>query len=216
MINVFQEAVPFSNRRLDEKISQDGAYTNPIIMPFCLDSTGGENKLEVVFYIRNDSQAHYYKNVLVSLMKEVEVEGTPVLSNASMSQSSDITNNPELAIGIYTKIKVMPSVENYSLSGSFIYNRKFYNNYLPIVPQTTGVDSNISVKFSYGYDEVSEQEWENVKRSALLIPSIGNSTTPDMSYIPIRMRIEWKTQPTIFTIRDYFLDVTYQEELLVG
>lgn len=216
MINVFQEAVPFSNRRLDEKISQNGAYTNPIIMPFSLDSTGGENKLEVVFYIRNDSQTHYYKNVLVSLMKEIDTGSTPKLRDAAISQSTDATKDPEFSIGTYTKIKVNSSVEDYLLSGSFIYTAKFYDNCIPIVPQTTSIDNNISVRFSYGYDEVSDQEWENVKKSVLLIPSIGNSTTPDMSYIPIRMRIEWKVQPTIFTIRDYFLDITYQEESLVG
>jgi hypothetical protein len=72
-------------------------------------------------------------------------------------------------------------------------------------------DTDIRVKFSYGYDQISDYDWSKLK-SVLVIPTIGNSTTPDTSYIPIRMRIEWLTHPSIYTIRKYFLDVSYSTQ----
>jgi hypothetical protein len=72
-------------------------------------------------------------------------------------------------------------------------------------------DNDINVKFSYGYDQISDYDWSNLN-PILVIPSVGNSTTPDTSYIPIRVRIEWINPPSIYTIRDYFLDVSYSTE----
>ena len=212
MIKVFQESIPFSNKRLDYEISQDSAYTNPIIMPFCLDSTGGDNTLEVVFYIRNDSQSHFYTNVLITLMKEAQVQTTPTLNDAFINFD---TGPALLSVNGYNNIPVDIAYEGTLYNTGLTFASKYYSNYFPISAQTYSLDNNVSVKFSYGYEEISELEWTN-KNSALLIPSIGNSTMPDMSYIPIKMRIKWLTTPSILTIRDYFLDISYQSESLVG
>lgn len=76
---------------------------------------------------------------------------------------------------------------------------------------TRSSDKDIRVKFSYGYDQLSDYDWSKLN-NILVIPYIGNSTTPDMSYIPIRMRIEWLNSPSIYTIQKYFLDVSYSTE----
>jgi hypothetical protein len=77
-------------------------------------------------------------------------------------------------------------------------------------------DSKLAVKFSYGYDELSNVDWQT-KHSALCIPNIGlksSLTNPfgsqDTQYHPVRMRLTWKAQSTLLTIRDYFIDVSYQ------
>jgi len=67
------------------------------------------------------------------------------------------------------------------------------------------------VKFNYDYDQISDYDWGKLN-SILVIPYIGNSTTPNTSYIPIRMRIEWVIPPSIYTTRKYFLDVSYSTE----
>jgi hypothetical protein len=79
----------------------------------------------------------------------------------------------------------------------------YFYNYIPIYD-----DPEIDVKFSYGYDQISDYKWSTIN-SGLIIPYIGNATTPDTSYIPIRMRVTWKTTPSTYTIRKFFLDVSY-------
>lgn len=214
MINVFQELIPFSNKRLEQPISKDETYTNPIIMPFALDDTGGSNKLEVVFYIRNDSQSHYYTNILVSLMKDTTSATTPTVTDGFVNFNYDYTI-PYLSLNGYSNIPAEVVYESASYNSSLAYTNKFYSNYMPVTDETMTIDNTVSVKFSFGYNELSDLDW-STKKSVLLIPNIGNKTMPDMSYMPVRMRMTWNRTPSLLTIRDYFIDITYQNENLVG
>ena len=206
MITLYQEQTPFSNRRLDKKISQDKLYTNPVIMPYAFNSTSEYNSLETVIYIRNDDPSKYFTHIVVSLLKEES-------DNGSMS-TGVITTNP--ASGTYlslssstTPLYLENVYESYAAPTTINLTNKYMSNYLAV-----SFDELIEVKFSYGYDEVSNYEWSK-KKSGLFIPYLGNSSLYDMSYIPIRMRINFLTEPSIFTMRDYFIDISYEEELVV-
>jgi hypothetical protein len=96
-----------------------------------------------------------------------------------------------------------------AVTGSQTVEDAYRETYLPVVD-----DGTVSVKLSYGYDELSYDEWA-MKSSALVIPAIGTTGMADTSYIPIRMRLTWKVAPSIFTIRDYFIDVSYVSETAI-
>lgn len=198
MITLYQEQIPFSNKILEKSISTNGQFTNPVIMPFSLDFTSYNNCLETVVYLRNDSQEHYYKNVVVSLMK--------------LTDNSDVDTSMTLTFG-----PVVPSFSLNGISGQGAYAYEYsasgtatisgYKAGYSVVKE----DNDLSVKFSYGYDEISNAMWAS-KRPVLVIPTIGTQGTPNLQYIPIRMRLNWKQPPTLLTIRDYFIDVSYESE----
>lgn len=198
MITLYQEQIPFSNKILEKSISTNGQFTNPVIMPFSLDFTSYNNCLETVVYLRNDSQEHYYKNVVVSLMK--------------LTDNSDVDTNMTLTFG--------PVVPSFSLNGITGQGAYAYECSVSGTATISGYkagysvvkeDNDLSVKFSYGYDEISNAMWAG-KRPVLVIPTIGTQGTPNLQYIPIRMRLNWKQPPTLLTIRDYFIDVSYESE----
>lgn len=203
MIQVYQESIPFSNNRIDAPVSTGNRFTNPIIMPFALNTTIGTNVFETVIYIKNTDINDYYKDVVVALMTENEYADGTVDSTGQLFTNentgvvlfglNDVTGAPtSLAFpysGPQPTVKAIPS--------------QYKGNYQPLVN-----DQQLEVKFSYGYDEISAAEWETLN-SILIIPMIGNSTTPDISYIPIRIRIKVKENNIAFTNRSYFLDISY-------
>jgi len=203
MIQLFQESIPFSNKRLDAPASQGGSFLNPVIMPFAINATLGSNTFETVLYIRNTSIEHYYNDIVISLMKESATgTGTGLTSGILKTASNQVFLSMNSFQNILTTV-AFPYSE--SQATTKVLDAKYQQNYIPITPST---DMNVDVKFSYGYDELSELDWQGLT-SVLVIPMIGNKTTPDTSYVPIRMRFTINSSPTIFTIRDYFIDVSY-------
>lgn len=204
MITLYQEQIPLSNKRLEKQISQDGLYTNPVIMPYAFNSTSEYNSLETVIYIRNNDPSKYYTNIAVTLLKSIELE-------AYSLSTGIITNNPASGISLSlstseSPIKLESAFETYNPPSTINLTNKYQSNYVPF-----SNDNFIDVKFSYGYDELSNYEWSK-KKEGLYIPYIGNQSLYDMSYIPIRIKINFLQDPTIFTIRDYFIDISYEDE----
>lgn len=202
MINIYQELIPLSNKKYDKPISKDAKYTNPIIIPFVLDSTGSENIMETVLYVKNEAQDKYYKNIVISLMKESGTIDMPTSGELSFSQQNIL-----FSLNSSLNKEVGLAFEYPQQQDGLIYLTNKYKSSYEIITN----DPNIEVKFSYGYDEISYNDWYN-KKSLLLIPYLGTQGMADTSYIPVRMRITWKTIATIATIRDYFLDVSYSFE----
>ena len=205
-LTVFQEQIPFTNQRVSNQVSS-GTYYNPIVMPLSFNVIDNKNYVEVVFYIRNDDRTKYYSNVFVSLVKTGWIVQEPPLYLVNSAGDGIITMNPQyftepMYYLSYSK-ESFPILEDMHMTFSNDYT--FVNQY---------TDSNIDVKFSYGYDELSNVNW-SLQHEMLLIDKIGNSTMYDLSYIPIRMRIELKTNTPVYTLRDYSLDITYQHELTV-
>lgn len=223
MLNIFQELVPFSNKRLEKSISTNATFTNPVIMSWAFDFTICSNTLETVIYVRNDLSTDCYTNVIISLQKEDKSITNPVIANgvidkfASNSSPSYSINGYLAPLGFSTE--TIPNIQQ-----PIIIPGAYNSNYIPILsdknPDTNALietDDSLSVKFSYGYDEISAVDWIS-KNSILCITNIGTKGTvlnrlgmPDTSYHPIRMRITWKKQATLLTIRDYFIDVSYEK-----
>jgi hypothetical protein len=209
MITVYQELIPLSNKMYEKPISLDSTFTNPVIIPFVYNATGPDNVMEVVVYIRNDSQEHFYEDVVVTLMKESTgiPNTTPGILSISNSEGCYLSLNAasgsnELQLGLAYPYQQPPL-------STVTINNQYKNTYSPLVS-----DDNVTVKFSYGYDELSHIEWDE-RKSAILIPRIGNPGMADLSYIPIRMRMTWKGTPTLFTIRNYFIDVSFSSEVAI-
>lgn len=199
-ISIYQELIPLSDRKYERPISKDEKYTNPIIMPFAFNSVGSENILETVFYIKNESQEWFYKDLVISLMTEDKNAVSPVAVNATLNYTTKVLtlNGSNLGVGLaYEYANVNP----------ITLTAKYMSNYTPI----TGTGMEVSVKFSYGYDELSQLEWDACS-SILVLPQLGTIGMPDTSYKPIRMRIKWNTTPSMFTIRKYFLDLSYSSQ----
>jgi len=228
-IQLFQEQIPFSSQRLNHPVSQNGAFTNPVIMPFAFDFTTYGNTLEIVIYIRNNSQQKVYKNVVIGLMKRTAGTPTPVVASLEESFAlGQILNVNGQECPISWSVDQAPSLDPVvSIAGD-----NYYSNFFPIYNynyidgngdyQEVESDSNINVKFSYGYDELSQVEWDKAS-SILAIPSIGTLPTLenpagmyDISYAPVRMRINWKARTAGTTIRDYFINIAYEEEVTLG
>jgi len=208
MITMRQELIPLSDKMCEAPISKDSSYTNPVIIPFVLDATGNENIMETVIYIRNDSQQHYYEDIVVSLMKEDS--GSPEVVDGILSVAA---SGCLFSLNAASGSNSIPVEEAYlyaqAASGVKTLQSKYKSTYIPVVN-----DGKVSVKFSFGSEELSYSEWET-KKSILAIPNIGTSGEPNTSYIPIRMRLKWAGMPSIFTIRDYFIDVSYATEVVL-
>lgn len=224
MLNLYQELVPFSNKRLDKSISSSGAYSNPVIMSFAFDFTVCSNILETVLYIRNDSETTCYSNVVVSLMKIDKGISNPVATSGLINEVQFNGLVPSININGTTmplgySVEQIPTIpaEGIPITSAYM------SNYVPVLSDINPdsgnsiyTDDKIGVKFSYGYDELSDVEW-GTKHSALCIPTIGLKSTPEnpfgtsnTEYHAIRMRMTWKAQSTLLTIRDYFIDVSYE------
>lgn len=217
-ITLYQESIPLSNKRVTNPISQNNSYTNPVIMSYAYDGTVAVNVLETVLYIRNDEPNKYYRNIVVTLMKS---SGDPAaLANGIIKNVTGI--GPCLQLGPLS-VPASWSVEQPPIlpeNGVYLAN-KYNLDSTPILDfiDANGVrqssDENVSVKFSFGYDELSNAEWQ-LQKDALIIPTVGNMSMPDTSYIPVRMRMYWKSVATLATVRDYFIDVSYEQEQVIG
>lgn len=208
-ITVFQEQVPFTNQKVPGQVSS-GTYYNPIVMPLSFNVVSYQNFVEVVFYIRNNDPTKYYKDILCSLVTIGTTTGTMPSSVNFYTNgiTIEINGNPNQIYKVSSSSEVNPT------SGS-VTDLVFPANYGFVSPGNSDNNSNVNVKFSYGYDELSMIDW-NSQNEILYIPNIGNTTTYDMSYIPIRMRIQLLTQNPLYTTRNYSLDVTYGQEILLG
>ena len=227
MLQLFQETVPFSNKRLDKQISQNATFTNPIIMSWAFDFTVCSNILEVVFYVRNDMQTDCYSNIIVSLMKEDSSIISPTITSGTIHQLTPLSDVAYTVNGYTGPVGFSTEVQPQLIQDIVIPN-SYNSNYIPVISDIDPVsknkietDDSIGVKFSYGYDEVSSVDWES-KHSILCIPNIGTRGTaanpfgnPDTSYHPIRARITWKKQATLLTIRDYFIDVSFERKEVI-
>jgi hypothetical protein len=213
-LELYQESVPFSNKRINNPISS-GSFTNPVIVPFSFDFTSQENTLESVIYLRNNSVEQRYENIVISLMKDDQslLVGDPVLANGTVSNTDgDISftlNEKSVSVGYSVEDIPLSPGQSFQVTASEAELNGYYEHYIPV-----GDDSDISVKFSYGYDEVTSVDWEK-KGNVLVIPNVGTTGVPDTSYHAIRMRITWKANTQLFTIRDYFLDASYQTQAVV-
>ena len=221
-LTLYQEQIPFSNKKTDFPISSGNTYTNPVIMSFAFDFTICTNFLETVMYIKNDEIDKWYKNVVITLCKKDTSQGAmPIIAQAVIDE--------DLAFGTYVKIGSRPivpvtfSTETYPTlpNGGLIVAGQYLSDAIPItdyIDPSTSVsvftDESINARFSYGYDELSNVEWANMK-PGLVIPQIGSTGQADNSYIPIRLRLIWKSTSSLFTIRDYFIDVSYQSEFII-
>jgi hypothetical protein len=206
MINLYQEQIPFSNKVLDKSISMNGAYTNPVIMPFALDFTAYNNSLETVMYIRNDAVDKYYKNVVVSLMtaplNSSEAPSTGTITYTDVYSTFNLNGTDHSATVAQISTTVVPT-------GTAVVTGMYKAGYNLV---DTG---DLTVRFSWGYSELSGAMWAT-KRPVLVIPSLGVPGAPNTQYIPIRMRMSWRQNPpTMLTIRDYFIDISYGSELRV-
>jgi len=219
MITLYQEQVPFSNTMFNGAISQDKKFTNPVIIPYAINSALGDNVLETVIYIKNTDQSKYYKNVVISLMYENiqysdhPADTIPIVPTSTSGSLSLNTSAPTFSLLAFLNIPVDLA---YTYPGtvpttSITLLNSYKTSYVPVV----NAPGSLNVKFSYGYDELSLTKWD-AKNSMLVIPTIGTSGLGDTSYIPIRMRITNPSKLSFVTNRDYFIDISYSDELIVG
>jgi len=211
-LELYQEAVPFSNKRLNRPVSTDGSFNNPVIVPFAFDFTANINSLECIIYLRNRSQEFRYENVVISLMSEdlsIKNENSDI-SHAQIENIGNVStfklNGYDVPAGYSTE----QVGEGFQILSSSEDQNGYFNYYKPVVS-----DETLSVKFSYGYEELTVVDWE-YKNPVLIIPYLGTSNMPDTSYHPIRMRIIWATRSQFLTTRNYFLDVSYQNQIALG
>lgn len=220
-LTLYQESIPFTNKRIPEPTSTGGTFFNPVVMSFAFDFTVCTNVLETVIYIRNDDANDYYRNVIVTLCKDDPAVTSPVSAYGIMKRTAEL--GPYLEVAGRFNVPATWSVEQApTLPDQGTYITGMYTTQsMPILDYTDingdlqSTDENITSKIAYGYDDLSNVEWE-AKRSALFIPSIGNISHPDTSYLPIRLRINWKKASSLFTIRNYYIDISYEKVENIG
>ena len=238
MIELYQELVPFTNEKTSARASQNEAYTNPVLMPLSFDVTSSYNTVETVLYLRNNDKDKFYNNIHIcllapeSLFSDSDNLVTPgTLSSAFLSVNNSIvttvfknSSNVTLAIldteyDSYTvpANNTQLNVASFNLAGepAVICNTMFPISgvqYYNIAQDAQAGAEVLDVRFSAGYDEISENNWLTKKRS-IVIPAIGNSTTPDNSYIPVRMRLTLnRSYGDMLTLRRYSINVAWGYE----
>lgn len=221
-LTLYQEQIPFSNKKTDFPVSSNGKYINPVIMSFAFDFTICTNFLETVLYIRNDDINKWYKNIVITLCKSDNSIVSPLPVIGVLKET--LEDGPYFTIGDTEKIPVSFSTETHLAIPSAGYSliNQYTSDVIPVTDYVKPLDGllvqtddNINARFSFGYDELSNVEWQN-KKPGLVIPYIGNRSLADTSYIPVRLRLLWKSASSLFTIRDYFIDVSYEAEAFIG
>jgi hypothetical protein len=228
MIELYQELVPFTNDKTQNAASTNSTYSNPILMPLSLDVTSSYNIVETVIYIRNSDKDKYYDNVFISLMAPKSCMTDPVLQTDAFAIGSIVydhnaqevivsdTNSVRFKVDVEYCAETVPSNLTPEIDITSWDDGTAVSNALPISGITNyTIQSQLPVKdvrFSYGYEELSELVWSS-KSHSLMLPSIGNQSLPDNSYIPIRMRIYLNnTYGDLLTLRDYSINVSYSSE----
>lgn len=218
-IEIYQEVIPFSNQKTKYPISENNTLTNPIVMPLSFDTTSQSNTVETVLYIRNNDKDVYYSYVYIGLMMPIADYDTS-MSSYNIGKI-EYTSGGELKIyndsnshEFSSDIEIITSSAMSGLLALNTWNDGIVTNMLPYSNRYTlsSISPIKKVKFSYGYNEVSEYDWINQKKDGLIIQSIGSSSSPDISYIPVRMRIYLNGFGTQFTLNDYSLNIAYGSE----
>lgn len=224
-LELYQEIIPFTNEKMPNPVSTGNSFSNPVVMPLSFDVTSIYNTVESVIYIRNDDKDKYYTNVAVMLMAPKDEFADNAISGATYTIGSvtatssntivikDSNGSAKMAVDTEFTSEIPPS-----LPITFNQETWFDGNTNTMVPisgingnKLSSINSSLTdVKFSYGYDEVSELEWKN-KKSSIIINNIGTSTAPDNSYIPIRIRL-WLNNESLFTLKKYAINICYSTE----
>lgn len=225
MIELYQELTPFTNEKTHYTISQDDTYTSPVLMPLSFDVTADYNTVETVVYIRNNNINEWYKNILVALLvprsyfdiaafQSQAIEFDPssghILIKNNLSQTAhqvdclyDSEIVPQVSIGFKLDESETLIIGDSKLPFSTVTGYTINSENGPRIT---------SVKFSVGYDELSETMWQQ-KTSSVVIPQIGTSGLADNSYIPIRMRLYLNNSfSNMLSLRDCSIYITYEEK----
>jgi hypothetical protein len=237
MIELYQELIPFSNNKNPNAVSQNGTLSNPILLSTSLDITSMYTTVEGVIYIRNNDPTKYYKNVLVCLMapsrfldisrmkdqyghqcKNDQFNIKNIYFDSSVSTLNIIDTSDINRVNLKAEYcsEMLPTDREIVFDKSLWFDGRTNSSYLPASYEiiSSGVAKNALL--SYGYDEISVTKWKD-KSSIIIIPSIGTSTTPDTSYIPIRIRIDIQQNSTMLSsLTDYSLNVMYENEYYIG
>lgn len=228
-LELYQEIIPFTNEKMPYPVSTGNSYSNPVVMPLSFDVTSVYNTVESVIYIRNNDKDKYYRNVLITFMAPKEEFDDGNVSTVTYNIGSvTCTSANELIIkDDITDLRHIVDIEFTSEippESNFSFNLGTWfdgtsNAMLPVSGADpyiiSPLNSSISdVRFSYGYDEVSELEWAN-KKHGIVIPWIGTSGMPDNSFIPIRLRI-WLNSESLFTLKKYAINVSYDAEIAIA
>lgn len=237
MLDIYQELIPFSNKKNRNAVSQNNSLSNPILMSTSLDITSMYTTVESVIYLRNNDPTKYYKNVLVCLMapfahldvtRMLDPYGdpypeTPFRIEEIFYDSSESTLNIVDIDGL-NRIKLdteycsemLPPANRIDFNINDWFDGSKNSDFLPLSKEliSNGVAKNAML--SYGYEELSSVKWAE-RSSMILIPSIGSHNYPDTSYIPIRIRIDIQQNSSMTSsLTDYALNVIYEEELEIG
>ena len=219
-LTIFQESIPFSNERLEQEVSQNGTYNNPIVMPLSFDIVQYSNTVETIFYLRNDDTRYYYENVAIYLARKKTTRTSPNDPNdqAEISKATPgdplFINMPIVENGNTELQSIMASYSS-DIIPSFTTPLHGVKRYEELIG-TDGTSNEIFPRFSFGYDELSNIDW-SLKQPGLIIAGIGNTNMPDTSYIPIRLRIEIKMEALpVYTLRDYSIGIAYGDMKEIG
>ena len=144
-IQVFQEELPFSNKKTVASISTGGSYNNPVIIPISLDLTNNSdgNIFETVLYIRNDDISAYYNNIVISLVRDPN----PASTTTTPFNFSYIGNSSYLAslTGGYNEINAKLG---FDISSPVNFSIAYPNSVTPVARWKVG--STLSGTFTAG------------------------------------------------------------------
>lgn len=237
MIELYQELIPFSNNKNPNTVSENGTLSNPVLMSTSLDITSMYTTVESVIYIRNNDPTKYYKNVLISLMApsrfldiskmydqfgnqctndQFTIKDIYYDSSVGTFNMTDENNINRIKLSAEYCSEMLPTDREIFFDKSLWFDGRTNSSYLPASKEiiSSGVAKNALL--SFGYDELSVTRWAQ-KSNILIIPFIGNQTTPDTSYIPIRVRIDIQQNSTMLSsLTDYAINVMYEQEYTIG
>lgn len=223
-LELYQELVPFTNEKTTNKASVNEAYSNPILMPLSFDVTSSYNTVETVLYIRNRNKDVHFTNIAICLLAPIGYTSIPDIVPqfdteeiyVSVDGDAHKTSIRDASISKWefdTEYISEVSTPFYLMANSFDasvgYTTVPFSNYTTGFTINKSISEVIDVRFSHGYDEVSEIDWLT-KKASIILPSIGNSTYPDNSFIPVRMRLTLNNSyGNMLTLRNFSLHLSY-------
>lgn len=183
-------------------VSTDGAFINPITVASVLDRQRDSIEYEFVFFINNNDTTTYYENIIINLLQ--------VNNNPAVSALAYLTVDRKFYIAGQDDYKVDVAINNTinskAIGSSIIYSGGFSTN------QSLAVFNGIDVRFSYGYEAITDDAIWKTKGQALLLETIGNIYKANTAPIPIRCKAYIPTalvSTTSARLRDYRLSVEY-------